>query len=157
MEHLLKFIALLAGLVLVSIMILVSVAVYRRYVLNDPILGDTEFVEIGMSLVVMMAMPFVTLKSEHIRVDILDPYLGNIGRFFGDVFARLASCFVLVLLIRKTWDKTLEAIEYEDVTNMIELPVWIPYGIITLGFSLVVLVLAGQLFSQFRRGWADYE
>jgi len=156
-EQLLKFIALLSGLILVAIMVLVSVAVYRRYVMNDPILGDTELVEIGMSLVVMMAMPFVTYKGEHIRVDILDPWLGNVGRFIGDIFARVVSCFVLFLLIRKTWDKTLEAIEYEDVTNMIELPVWIPYGVITFGFGLSVLVLAGQLFLQIRRGWSNYE
>lgn len=157
MERLLRIVALLSGLVLVAIMVLVSVAVFYRYVLNNPILGDTEMVEIGMSLVVMMAMPYVTLKGEHIRVDILDPYIGSFGRFVGDVFARVVSCFVLFLLVRKTWDKTLEAIKYEDVTNMIELPVWIPYGVISVGFGLAVLVLAGQLFLQFRQGWKDYE
>lgn len=157
MEPLLKFVALLGGLILFAIMLLVSVAVFYRYRLNDPILGDTELVQIGMSLVVMMAMPYVTLKGAHIRVDIVDPLLGNKGRFVCDVFARGISCFVLFLLIRKTFDKTLEAIEYEDVTNMIELPLWIPYGAITIGFALAVLVLISQLIAQFLHGWKHYE
>ncbi len=157
MEHLLKLVALLGGVILFAIMALVSVAVFYRYILNEPILGDTELVEIGMSLVVMMAMPFVTLTNNHIRVDVFDNSLGSAGRFLADIFARLIGCFVLTLLIIKTWDKTLEAIEYEDVTNMIELPIWIPYGAITIGFGLTVLVLIVQLIQQLRGGWHDYE
>lgn len=157
LEYLLKCVALIGGMILFAIMLLVSIAVFYRYQLNDPILGDTELVEIGMSLVVMMAMPYVTLRNAHIRVDILDPYLGDHGRYFGDIFARLISGFVLILLIIKSWDKTLEAWEYDDVTNMIELPIWIPYGAVSIGFGLATLVLAGQLIQQLRQGSADYE
>ena len=156
-ERLLRFVAILGGLVLFAIMLLVTTAVLFRYVLNQPILGDQELVEIGMSLVVMAAMPFAALKGAHIRVDILDGPLGERGRFWGDVFARSVSCLVLILLIRKTWDKTLDAHKYGDVTNMIELPVWIAYGSITVGMGLFALVLAGSLFGQFRSGVAGYE
>ena len=110
-----------------------------------------------MSLVVMLAMPYVTLRGEHIRVDILDRFLGSYGRYLGDVFARLVSCFVLYLLITKTWAKTLDAHEYGDVTNMIEIPVWIAYGAITIGFGLTLLVLVGQLLLQLRMSPANYE
>jgi len=125
-ERLLKFVALIGGFILFAIMMLVSVAVFNRKVLNEPILGDFEIVKIGLSLVVMMAMPYVTLRGTHIRVDILDHYIGNYGRFVGDIFARLASCFIA-------------------------------YGAITIGFGLSILVLLGQLYSQFRHGPANYE
>ncbi|MCY3873807.1 MAG: TRAP transporter small permease [Rhodobacteraceae bacterium] len=148
--HLLQGVAHLGGLVLFVIMLLVSTTVFYRYVLNQPILGDQELVEIGMSLVVMMAMPFAGLKGAHIRVDILDEVIGKAGCFLGDVFTRVVSCFVLFLLIRKTWDKTWDAHKYGDVTNMIELPVWIAYGAITAGMGLFALVLAVQLIEQLR-------
>jgi len=150
-ERLLRGVALAGGLVLIAIMLLISAAVFARYVVNQPILGDQELVEIGMSLVVMMAMPFAALKGAHIRVDILDGAIGRRGRFWGDVFARVVSCFVLFLLIRKTWEKAWDAREYGDVTNMIEIPVWIAYGAISVGMGLFAMVLAGQLFNQFRR------
>lgn len=156
LERLLRGGALLGGVVLFVIMALVSAAVFFRYVLNAPILGDKELVEIGMSLVVMLAMPYTAHRGAHIRVDILDGKLGSFGRFIGDIFARGVGVFVLVLLIGKTWDKALDAYEYE-VTNMIEIPVWIPYGAITFGMGLFALVLALQLLLQFRQGPRRYE
>jgi len=155
-ERLLKSVALIGGIILFAIMLLVSVAVFNRKVLNAPIMGDFEIVKIGLSLVVMMAMPYVTLRGAHIRVDILDQYIGRYGRFFGDVFARLVSCFVFFLLIGKTWKKMLDAHKYGDVTNMMEIPVSIAYGAITIGFGLSLLVLAGQLFQQLRAGPGRY-
>ncbi len=156
-ERLLNGVALLGGLVLFGLVLLVSTAVFARYVLNQPILGDQELVEIGMSLVVMAAMPLTTFQNGHIRVDILDHRIGDLGRFAGDVFARVVSCFVLFLLVRKSWDKMLDAHEYDDVTNMIEIPVWIAYGAIAFGMGLFAVVLAGQLIGQFRQGVTDYE
>lgn len=156
-ERLLKGVALLGGLVLFGLVLLVSTAVFARYVLNQPILGDQELVEIGMALVVMAAMPLTTFQNGHIRVDILDHRIGAVGRFAGDIFARVASGIVLLLLVRKSWDKMLDAHEYGDVTNMIEIPVWIAYGAITFGMGLFSLVLAVQLIGQFRQGVTDYE
>ena len=155
--HFLRGVAHLGGLVLFVIMLLVSTTVFYRYVLNQPILGDQELVEIGMSLVVMMAMPFAALKGAHIRVDILDEAIGKAGCFLGDVFTRTVSCFVLFLLIRKTWDKTWDAHKYGDVTNMIEIPVSIAYGAITAGMGLFALVLAVQLIDQLRGGISGHE
>lgn len=156
-ERLLRGVALVGGFALFALMLLVSAAVFFRYVLNQPILGDQELVEIGMSVVVMLSIPYTGLKGAHIRVDILDRFLGATGRFWADVFTRVISSFVLFLLVRKTWDKTLDAHKYGDVTNMIEIPVWISYGSITIGMGLFILVLIGQLFNQFRTGVRGYE
>ncbi len=138
-------------------MLLVTWAVVARYVLNQPILGDQELVEIGMSLVVMMAMPFATSAGAHIRVDIFDGKLGVLGRYVCDLIARVLGAYVLFLLIRKTWDKALDAYEYNDVTNMIEIPVWIAYGAITAGMGLFALILALQVVDQLRHGISSYE
>lgn len=156
-QRLLQAVALVAGLVLLAIMLLVTWAVFARYVLNDPILGDQELVEMGMSLVVMMAMPFAAWQGAHIRVDILDNRLGAWGRFLADIFARVASILVLYLLVTKTYDKAWDAWEYDDVTNMIEIPVWIPYAAITGGMGLFAVVLAWQLAAQFWRGVRGYD
>ena len=156
-ERVLHLGALLGGFVLFAIMLLVSVSVFFRYALNQPILGNQELVEIGMSVVVMLAMPYAGLTNQHIRVDILDHRLGSAGRFVCDLFARVISILVLGLLVRKAWSKALDAHEYGDVTNMIEVPVWIAYGAITLGMGFFILVLVLQLFLQFRRGIAGYE
>ena len=156
-ERLLYGVAALGGLVLFAVMLLVSAAVYYRYWLNSPIFGDVEYVQFGMGLVVTMAMPYATLKGAHIRVDILDNALGSMGRFIADLFARAVTYFVLFLLIQKTWDKALDAHEWNDVTNLVELPLWLPYGAISVCMGLFILVVAAQLVSQILRGPKGYE
>ena len=155
--RLLRLLAVISGAVLFGIMCLVSYSVFRRYIMNDPILGDTEIVQIGMALVVMMAMPHATNVGAHIRVDVLDNKIGVWGRYLGDLLARGLGAYVLVLLIQKTWDKALDAHEYGDVTNMIELPVWIAYGAITVGMGAYAAVLLVQIVFQLISGVADYE
>ena len=152
-----QLIALLSGAFLCAIMLLVAWAVFARYVLNNPVLGDQELVEIGMSLVVMMAMPFATISGAHIRVDILDQRLGNVGRWLGDLLSRCLGVYVIYLLINKTWDKMLDAYEYKDVTNMIEIPVWIAYAAISFGMGLVALILLAQVFKQLRNGIGEHD
>ena len=155
--RLLKALAAVSGAVLFVLMCLVSYTVFRRYVMNDPVLGDAELVQIGMSLVVMMAMPYATANGAHIRVDIFDGHIGVWGRFLGDLMARSIGSFILFLLIEKTWDKALDAHEYGDVTNMIEIPVWIAYGAITIGMGGYATVLFVQLIAQLLSGVRDYE
>ena len=123
--------------------------------MNDPVLGDAEIVQIGMSLVVMMAMPYATANGAHIRVDIFDRRIGAWGRFLGDLMARSVGAYILFLLIDKTWDKALDAHEYGDVTNMIEIPVWIAYGAITIGMGGYAIVFVMQLLMQLMSGVRD--
>ncbi len=156
LSGLLRGAALTGGLVLLLLMGLVCVSVFARYGLNQPILGDQELVEIGMSLVVMLAIPYCTYRGQHIRVDVLDGWLGARGQFAGDLFSRAVSIAVLGLLVHKSWSKALDAREYEDVTNMLEIPVWIPYLAITIGMGLVITVLIVQLLAQLRAGTAAY-
>ena len=155
--RLLRALAAISGAVLFLIMCLVSYSVFRRYVMNDPVLGDAEIVQIGMSLVVMMAMPYATANGAHIRVDIFDSRIGAWGRFLDDLMARSVGAYILFLLIDKTWDKALDAHEYGDVTNMIEIPVWIAYGSITIGMGGYAVVLVVQLLLQLISGVRDYE
>lgn len=149
--------ALAGGIVLFLIMILVAVSVFFRYALGQPILGNQEIVEIGMSVVVMLAIPYTSFTNQHIRVDIFDHVLGDFGRFFADLISRSIGVFVLVLLVRKSWGKALDAYEYGDVTNMIEVPVWIAYAAICFGMGLFILVLILKIMSQFKHGVRGYE
>ena len=156
-EFLLRFAATLSGLALFGVMLIVTVSVIFRYVLNAPILGSQELIQIGMGVVVMLAMPYAALTGKHIQVDILDSRLGRNGRFAADLFARAVGIYVLWLLIGKAWDKMWDAIEFGDVTNMIEVPIWIAYAAIVFGMGLFVLVMLLEVYLQIRRGMAGHE
>ena len=59
--------------------------------------------------------------------------------------SRLIAGYILVMLALRAWDKMLDAAEFADATNMLQLPLWPFYGLLVLGATLYVIVLALQL------------
>ena len=155
-ERILEGTALLSGITMIAMMLLVTISVFFRYTLNQPILGSQELVQMGMVLVVMLAMPYTAYHSLHIRVDIFDKLLGRVGRYVCDIIARALGIGVLAILVNKAWDKALDAHEYEDVSNMLQLPFWVAYAAISIGMACYALVLAYQLYRQLGN-WSGYD
>ncbi|MDQ5769292.1 TRAP transporter small permease [Thiothrix subterranea] len=152
LERPLEWGATLSGFLLLGIMLLVAVSVMFRYLFNQPILGSQEIVQMGMVVVVMLAMPSTADRDMHIRVDILDKALGEHGRFFADLIGRIVGIVVLSLLVWRSAIKALDAFEYADTTNMLAIPVWPIYSAIVIGMALYVLILLFELTYQLT-GW----
>ncbi len=137
--------AALAGLFLLFLVGLVFVAVLLRYVAQSPILGINEIVQLVAVAIVMLALPWCTDRNGHVRADVFDSAIGRAGRFSGDLFSRCVSTFVLSVLVYRSWLKLLDAREFEDVTNMLSLPIWPFYGMMVAGMGLCVFVMVLQI------------
>jgi TRAP-type C4-dicarboxylate transport system permease small subunit len=137
--------AALAGASLVVMVVLVCVAVVMRFAFAQPLLGVNELVQFIAVAVVMLALPWCTDRNGHVRTDVLDRAIGRPGRLFGDVVSRLLSIVALGFLAWRACQKTLDALEFGDATNMLSLPLWPAYGMIAAGIGLCVLVLAMQI------------
>jgi TRAP-type C4-dicarboxylate transport system permease small subunit len=146
------FLALLAGMSLLFMVVLIAVGVVLRFAFALPILGINEIVQLTSVAVVMLALPWATAQGAHVRVDVLDHAIGRRGRFAGDVLSRLLSSFVLAVLVWRAGLKAMDAAEYGDATNMLSLPIWPFYAILSVGIALCVGVLLGQLAMILRRG-----
>lgn len=62
----------IAGVILFSMMILTSVDVFTRYVLNAPIRGAFEISEILMAVLIFAGLPLVSRKNEHVTIEFAD-------------------------------------------------------------------------------------
>jgi TRAP-type C4-dicarboxylate transport system permease small subunit len=62
----------LTAVVLFVMMTLTCVDVVGRYVFNSPVPGGLEIIEILVAATVFGALPLVTLREEHVTVDLLD-------------------------------------------------------------------------------------
>jgi TRAP-type C4-dicarboxylate transport system permease small subunit len=137
--------AAVAGLGLLFMVVTIAASVVMRYVLGTLILGANEIVQLTAVAVAMLALPYCTDQGAHVRVDVLDNAIGTGGRWFGDVLSCVLSGFVLGVLVWRSALKALEAWEYGDATNMLGLPIWPFYALISAGMALCVLVLAEHL------------
>jgi TRAP-type transport system small permease protein len=64
---------LLAAALLFGLMALTCADVVGRYFLNKPVPGGFEMTELLLAALIFAGLPLVTLRSEHVMVDLLDP------------------------------------------------------------------------------------
>ena len=62
-----------AALVLFAMMTLTCVDVIGRYFFSRPVFGGFELTEMMLAAMIFLGLPLVTLRNEHITVDVLDP------------------------------------------------------------------------------------
>lgn len=139
------FLAAVAGVLLIAMMGVVAADVFMRYVLGQPMLGGNEIVQLLAIAVVMGALPYCTFREGHVRVDVFDKIIGQVGQLIGDVTSRLLCIFTFVILCRRAVLKALDAAEYGDTTNMLNLPLWPLYAVLAAGVGLCALIYAEQI------------
>lgn len=136
-----------AGICLVSMVLVVMLGVFMRYAIGSPLLGVNEIVQMTAVALVMLALPHCTSSGGHIRVDLFDSLLGRAGRLLSDILFRCLAIVTLGFLCRQAWNKTADALEFGDATNMLELPIWPFFGAILFGMALCVLVYALEIMA----------
>jgi TRAP-type C4-dicarboxylate transport system permease small subunit len=62
-----------AAVVLFGLMALTCVDVVGRYFLSHPVYGAFEITEMALAALIFAGLPLVTLRNEHVTVDVLDP------------------------------------------------------------------------------------
>lgn len=137
--------AAVAGASLMAMVALVTAAVVLRYAFGAPVLGVNEIVQLLAVAVAMLALPWCTQGGGHVRADVFDPWLGQVGRLAGDLMSRALSAAVLGVLAWRSSLKALDALEFGDATNMLGLPIWPFYGMISAGMALCGLILLAQI------------
>lgn len=74
------------------------VDVVGRYLMNRPLAGAFELTEVLMAAVIFAALPSVTLRREHVAIDLLDRYYpARLGRI-RDRTVEIASAAVVACL-----------------------------------------------------------
>ncbi|MGN7871345.1 TRAP transporter small permease [Paracoccus sp. 22332] len=146
------WLAVLAAVALIFLVVVISAGVVLRYVFGAPILGLNEITQMTAVVLVMAALPYCTERGGHVGVDVFDKAIGRWGRLAGDLGSRLLSGLVLSILVWRAALKALDAWEFGDTTNMLALPIWPFYGVLAIGIALTVLVLAAQFIAILRKG-----
>lgn len=119
--------------------------VVGRYFLDAPIAWAEEvmlFLQVG---VVFLCAVAVSHEGRHIRMDVVLELLPPLPRRVLTYLAGVAEIAVAVAvtwlaapLVRMLW-------EFDQRSQAADLPLWIPQGLVPLGFALIALVTAARL------------
>lgn len=140
-----RVLALVSGLLLMSLMALTVVAVTVRKA-NYPITGAQDISEAGLIVVVFFAMAYSGWTGGHIAVDLIGALKGRALDWL-DFGVRTVCGLFFVVVTWMTVEHGLDALEFGDGFNLLPIPHWPFYFIIAFGsglFSLVLFLLAAR-------------
>jgi TRAP-type C4-dicarboxylate transport system permease small subunit len=134
-----------AAVFLAAMMLLTVADVVSRTLLNTPIRGVVELVELLLTCTFFLALPASFLRDEHLVVDNVD----GIAPLRVPLLKRAAGVLAVVVLAVMGWQSWLvarDSVAFGDITSDLALPrilYWIPVlaGIIGSGVAALAMVL----------------
>ncbi|WP_137176439.1 TRAP transporter small permease [Roseomonas sp. AR75] len=134
--------ALAAGLLLLAAVAVTTASVLRGAILNRPILGDSEIVEMALGVAIALCLPLCEMKGAHVMVDFFTQRLGPRAIAGLDALMRaIAAAVVAVLAWRlmvggyNMWDR-------ERETMFLLIPFWWGYAAAAVAMTLWTLCAA---------------
>lgn len=112
----------LAASVLFVLMVTVVVDVVGRYFFSAPLSGGYEIVQLGMGVLTFAALPLVTLRRQHITVDILAANLTGPVLWLQNITVQLASIGVLGLMSWRLWEQGSSLARWGETTATLGIP-----------------------------------
>lgn len=128
----------IAALILFTMMLLTCGDVFGRYFLNKPIYGAFELTETLMAGLIFMGLPLVTLRQEHVTVDVLDPITSDAVLRVQHVIASLIACVATGYLAWRLSFRGMNLVNAGETTAQLKLPL----GYLAYGMSVLMAVTA---------------
>jgi TRAP-type transport system small permease protein len=132
-----------AAILLFCLMALTCVDVVGRYFFGKPVSGGFELTEIMLASLIFVGLPLVTLRNEHITVDLLDtvspPWLIRALH----VVACLVGAVATGYLAWRLWLRAVSMAQAGETTAQLKLPIsYLTYSMsVLMGLTAIALLI----------------
>ena len=145
-----KFLMYLCSFLLAVMLFLSTSDVIGRYLLNRPIVGALETLEILLPAIVLLSLAYTQQEKAHVTVDILVSHLPKRPRaIFGIVTTGWAIVLFAIIFLQGISQVSLYHQTQMVITN-IAVPVFLPRILVPIGAVCVCLVLIVDLLQWIR-------
>jgi len=145
-----KAMALISALCIFGLMLVGVWQVLARKLLNAPIYGYIDIVEIAMTTFAFIAISYTERLGGHVRMEILASKMRGRLLWTVEVIGVLIGLFVTATLIYYTFTHFLRAWDSGDSTMDLQLPWWPSKLIVTFAFVLLFIRLLISLWGYLR-------
>lgn len=140
MEKIILGSAVWARIMLVFLMLFMSADVVARYVINQPILGGTEFSEILMAVIVFFGMANTQAKGMNITVELIVPHLPRTLRYIVATAGAMTGLFLYGIIAWQGGISAWGAFELkENIAILVPYPFWPAKAIVPFGAGLLCI------------------
>lgn len=142
----------LAGVLLFAIMVLTFVDVMGRYLFSAPLPGAYEITELMLGSLIFAALPLVTVRAEHVTIDLLDPMVPRPWRGPQRVAVNFLAVVTLAVMSAVVWDQAEKISAAGLYTEALEIPsAPVAYFISVMAGFTSLLLLTTTIRSLLRR------
>ena len=141
----------IAALSLLGIVVINGANVVLRYFFGSPFSWAEELMLFLMILGVFTGAVAVTWRNLHIRIDTIVDRLPPAWRRAVSVVATLTSIGILAVVVVASSRLVALLQEMDQRSDALNAPSWIPQSFLTIGLTLVALMMAARLVLSFRR------
>jgi len=131
----------LAGALMFCLMLLTCVDVVGRYFFNKPVTGGFELTEILLASLIFAGLPLVTLRGDHITVDLFDSLTPDWLFRIQHVAAALLGAVCTAYLAWRLWLRAEDLARAGETTSQLGIRLaWLTYSM-----SLLMALTAAAL------------
>jgi len=147
-----RFMALLSGLAVFSIMVLAVISVGGRNLFNSPLPGYVDWIEQVMPLLAFLGIAYVQRDGGHIRMDILIGQLRGRALWLAELISVVLVLFLMMALVYGSFSHFQRSFDFaaplwsRDSTIDIGLPIWPTKLLVPVAFSVLCLRLVLQIW-----------
>lgn len=135
--------ALSGGFILIGIILMTAYSATSNLLLNAPVAGDFEIVEMGVAIAVFCFLPFCQLERANVSVDIFTMKAGPRSVALMSFLASVLAVLFAALLLWRMSIGMGDYLEYDEFTAILGIPIWMAFPPIL--FSLFLLTLASLI------------
>ncbi len=145
-----KAMALISAICIFGLMVVGVWQVLARKLLNAPIYGYIDMVEIAMTTFAFIAISYTERLGGHVRMEIFASRMRGRLLWFVEVVGVLIGLFVVGTLTIYSYTHFLRAYRAGDSTMDLELPWWPSKLLVSFAFALLFLRLLISLWGYMR-------
>ncbi len=148
--------ALVSGLAVFGLMLLAVLSVGGRNLINKPVPGYVDWIELAMPLIAFMGVSYTQRLGGHIRMDILIGKLKGRLLWTAELISVLVMLILVFFLIWGSWAHFARSFDWaaplwsRDSTIDIRLPLWPAKLLAPIAFGVLACRLALQVWAYSR-------
>lgn len=142
---------LFGALVMVGLMLFTVADVVLRSLFRAPILGSFELTEFSLVVMAFLAIPWAAAKKVNVRVDLLVSRLAPKTQVVIGSVTCLMALIVTAFCAWYTVPQALYIFRLGQESDMLKIPVYPFYLLVSFGFFLVFLILVADFIELVRK------
>jgi TRAP-type C4-dicarboxylate transport system permease small subunit len=146
-----RVIELVLALAFIAAVLLNFANVVGRYLFGISLLGSDEvqvFIMVGMTF---LGAAVVTRRNLHLRMDVLVGFMPAPVRMALRVIEQLLLATLAAFILTHSFFYARQMLRLGRSSDMAGVPMWIPHGVVALGFGLILLVAVWGIVGLARR------